>query len=424
MSLVKTSALSALSVVTRILTSILLNKVVAVYVGPSGYGIIGQFQSLVGIVSTMASGGVNSGVTKYTAEYIGKEDRQRLVWNTAAGLGLIGAAVCAAALVLAREPIARWALGDVERASVLVWLGASLVFLVLNGLMLAILTGRKAVRSLVVANIAGSLTSAAVAAALVSTQGLDGALLAIALSQAIAFVFTVVVFRSSVGAMRMLFGRIQPQLVRRLGGYALMAATSALATPLAQIFIRDRLASDLGWVNVGLWQALWKFSEFHLLLLTSTLSVYLLPRFAEIQDPGELVREVRAAYRFVLPLSVTTCVLIYLLRTPLIHGLLTAEFLPLAGLLGVQLLGDLLKINSWVMAYTTISHAMTRVFIATEVTFALLLAASTVLMARQWGLMGAAAAYAFTYVLYWIVMALVFRHLVSRLRHSASQASP
>ena len=152
------------------------------------------------------------------------------------------------------------------------------------------------------------------------------------------------------------------------------------------------------------------------MLLTTTLSVYLLPRFAEIQNPDELAREVRAGYKFVFPLSVFTCSAIYVLRAPLIQGLLTAEFLPLVGLLGLQLVGDLLKINSWVMAYTMVSHAMTRVFVVTEVAFALLLGMSTVLMARHWGLVGAAAAYALTYALYWLVMAVVFRTLLSRLR--------
>jgi polysaccharide transporter, PST family len=421
MSLVKTSVLSALSVGTRIVTSILLNKVVAVYVGPAGYGVIGQFQNLVGIVSTLASGGVNTGVTRYTAEYAGQEDRQHAVWNTASGLGLVGAGVCALALILAREPLARWALGDVAHADVMVWLGGSLAFLVLNGLMLAILTGRKAVRSLVVASIAGSLISAVLAAVLVSTRGLGGALLAIAVSQAIAFGVTAIIFHKADGtSVRQLFGRIHPQTARRLGSYALMAATSALATPLAQIFIRDRLAKDLGWFDVGLWQALWKISELHLMLLTTTLSVYLLPRFAEIQHADELVREVRASYRFVLPLSVATCSVIYLLRTPLVHGLLTTEFLPLLALLGVQLVGDFLKINSWVMAYTMVSHAMTRVFIATEIVFALVLACSTTLMARQWGLLGATAAYALTYASYWIVVAFAFRGLVSRLQATSA----
>jgi polysaccharide transporter, PST family len=422
MSFARTSALSALSVGTRILTSILLNKVIAVYVGPAGYGVIGQFQNLVGIVTTLASGGVNTGVTRYTAEYVGAAERQRAVWSTASGLGLIGAAICGLALVLAREPLAQWALGDATHSTVFIWLATSLAFLVLNGLMLAILTGRKAVRSLVLANIAGSLISAALATILVSSRGLGGALIAVATSQAVAFVVTVLVFRRGANlSFGALFGRIKPAVARQLGAYAVMAAIAALATPLAQLFIRDRLALELGWVQVGLWQALWKISELHLMLLTTTLSVYLLPRFAEIQDANELAREVRTGYRFVLPLSMATCLSIYVLRVPLVQGLLTAEFLPLVGLMGVQLVGDMLKINSWVMAYTMVSHAMTYAFIVTEICFALLLGASTVLMAQAWGLAGAAGAYALTYALYWLVVAFVFRRLLARLRSRTPQ---
>lgn len=420
MNLAKTSLLNGLAVLTKLATSLFLSKVIAVYVGPAGFGVIGQFQSLVGIVSTLASGAVNTGVTRYTAEYVDQKERQFVVWSTASGLGLIGAAICALALVLAREPLARWALGDVAHASVLLWLGASLVFLVLNGLMLAILTGRKAVRGLVVANIAGSLITAAVAGALVATRGLDGALVAIAVGQALACGVTVFVLRSSDIELRTLFGRIDPSMARHLGAYALMAATAALASPLAQVYIRDRLATDLGWTSVGLWQALWKISEVHLMLLTTTLAVYLLPRFSEIRDAGELTREVLSAYRFVLPLSLVTCIVIYILRTPLVRGLLTEEFLPLTGLLGVQLIGDLLKINSWVMAYTMVSHAMTRTFVATEIAFALLLAVGTTLMSQRWGLVGATAAYAITYAIYWIVMAVVLRSLLSRLRQDVA----
>ena len=167
---------------------------------------------------------------------------------------------------------------------------------------------------------------------------------------------------------------------------------------------------------VGLWQALWKISELHLMLLTTTLSVYLLPRFSEIRNADELVREVGAGYRFVVPLSLASCSLIYLLREPLVAGLLTAEFLPLVGVLGMQLVGDWLKINSWVIAYTMVSHSMTRIFVLSEVGFAVLFALATVVLSQVWGLWGAVVAYALVYAVYWVAMTAVFRNLLSRMR--------
>src|ERR1019366_2031205 len=134
-----TSFFSALAVLTKLATSLFLNKVLAVYVGPAGYGVIGQLQSLITLVTTFASGAVNTGVTKYTAEFAKSPARQRALWTTAATMGLIGAAVLAGLLLLARDPLSRWLLDGPQHSAVLIWLAFALPLLVLNGLMLAIM---------------------------------------------------------------------------------------------------------------------------------------------------------------------------------------------------------------------------------------------------------------------------------------------
>lgn len=416
MNLVKTSLLNGLAVLTKLATSLILNKVLAVYVGPTGYAVIGQFQNLVSLVSTFSSGAVNTGVIKHTAQFHDDPARQRAVWRTAATIGLVGAGVFAALLLVFRVQLARWALSDERLASVMTWLAVSLVLLILNALMLAVLNGLKAVRALVVANIVGSLIGAALATALVLRYGLYGALVALALSQGVACGFTAWVFVRKTGIhWRALFGRIDIGIARSLGRYALMAATTALVVPLSQIVIRDRLAADLGLATAGLWQAMWKISEVHLQLLTTTLSLYFLPRFSEIRSPVALRREIFAGYRFVLPVVMTTALGLYVFRELLIRALLSAEFMPLVDVLGIQLLGDVLKVGSWVMAFTMVSHGRTRAFVVTEVLFAALLVISSVVLAREFGLRGAAAAYVLTYAVYWGAMFWLFRGLTARL---------
>lgn len=425
MTLLKTSLLSALAVLTKLATSLFLNKVLAVYVGPAGYGVIGQFQSLITMVTTFASGAVNTGVTKYTAEFADDAPRQRAVWATASTMGLLGAALAGGILVLMREPLSRWLLGGTEHSGVLVWLAFSLPLLVMNGLMLAVLNGRKAVPALVAANIGGSAVSAAVATALVITWGLGGALIALAVSQAIACGFTAWLFQRACRVhWRDMLGRIDPAIVKSLGGYALMAVTAALASPLAQIVIRDQLAAQSSWETAGLWQAMWKISETHLLLLTSTLSVYFLPRYAEIRDGAELRREVFKGYGFVLPVVLASALALYALRRPLITALLTKEFMPLADVLGLQLAGDVLKIGSWMMAFTMVSHARTQAFVVTEVLFTALMVVATVGLAGRYGLRGAAAGYALTYAAYWAAMYWLFNRLVHQLPAAPADAVP
>jgi PST family polysaccharide transporter len=415
MDLARTSVLNGAAVLIRLGTMLALNKVLAVFVGPAGYALIGQFQNLVAMSTTLASGAVNTGVTKYTAQYHDDPARQRKVWHSASWMALIGVSTLTLTLLALRRPLARWALADEALASVIVWLAGALMLLVLNALMLAILNGRKAIGAFVAANIAGTLISAGVAVALVMNFGLYGALVALAVGQALACCFTAIAFRHAVGLpVRSLFGRPDRTATRALGGFALMSLTSAIVVPLSQMLVRDGLIERMGLHSAGLWQALWKISETHLLLLTSTLTVYFLPRFSEIREPSELRREVWRGYRFVLPIVVASSLVIFALREPLVRTLLTREFLDIAPILGWQLIGDALKIASWVLGYTLVSDARVRAFVATEVTFSALFVALTLAGATLDGLRGTAIAYALTYLLHGAAMMWLFKRRLGR----------
>ena len=125
-----------------------------------------------------------------------------------------------------------------------------------------------------------------------------------------------------------------------------------------------------------------------------------------------------------LPLVLVTAALIYLLREPLVRTLLTAEFLPLADVLGWQLTGDVLKISSWVVGFTLVSHARTQAFVITEVIFAGALAGLTLLGATLDGLRGTAIAYSLTYLMHGLTMVWLFRQLLGRVAASSEAAAP
>ena len=90
MTLIKTSLLNGIAVIIKMLTLLGLNKILAIYVGPAGYAALGQFQNAVQMITTFASGALNTGVTKYTAEYYQDEVRQHTVWRTAGTIALLG----------------------------------------------------------------------------------------------------------------------------------------------------------------------------------------------------------------------------------------------------------------------------------------------------------------------------------------------
>ena len=57
-----------MSTVVKMLTGLISVKVVASIIGPSGVALVGQLNNFATIAMSLASGGINNGITKYVAE--------------------------------------------------------------------------------------------------------------------------------------------------------------------------------------------------------------------------------------------------------------------------------------------------------------------------------------------------------------------
>ena len=413
MRFLRVSALNAIAVGVRMVTALALNKLLAIFVGPSGYAVIGQFQNAMSVAITLGSGATAQGVTRYTAEHHDEEARQHRVWRTAGTVTLIGSAIAALIVVPLSGVLARQLLHDGNYAGVFVALAIGLAPLGLNALLLAILNGRKDTRLYVTANVAGSLIGLIFTAALAVWYGLVGAMIALALNQSIAFAATALLVRRKPWfSWSHIVGRIDPVILRQLGRYALMAVTSALAGPLAQTAIRQDLVARLGLSSAGQWDAINRISAMSLLFFTSTMAVYYLPRIAEIRDNLELRREVRSLLRVIAPVVGALLLTIFLLRGFVVRLLFDARFLPMTQLFGWQMAGDMLKIVSWVYAYVMVGRGLTVAFIATEVGFSCLSVVFVMILTRALGLVGVSVAYALNYSLYLVAVYVIYHRQV------------
>ena len=405
MTLIKTSLLNGIAVVIKMLTLLGLNKILAIYVGPAGYAALGQFQNAVQIISTFASGALKTGVTKYTAEYNEDEQSQHKVWRTAGTLAVIGSITTAILVSTFNKPLAAWFLNDDSLGSVFIWFSATLLLFVFNTLLLAILNGKKEIHRYVLANIAGSVFSLMVTGIMVIEFGLYGALVALAIHQSLAFFVTIsLAYKTPWFRFRYLFGELDRQTAKNLLKYTAMALSSAACIPVSHILIRNYLGENLGWASAGQWEAMWRLSAAYLMLVTTTLSVYYLPRLSELKKTSDIRREIIQGYKIILPLAIVCGFAIYLLRDFIIRLLFSVEFLPMESLFAWQLVGDTLKIGGWILAYLMLSKAMIQLFITSEVVFSASFYGLTIVFTNRFGLEGVSMAHSVNYFLYWIVM--------------------
>jgi PST family polysaccharide transporter len=415
-SLLKTSLLNGIAVVVKVASALVLNKILAVYVGPAGYAVIGQFQNAVSIIVSLAGGVVATGVTKATAQHFDDEAKQHAVWQTATRFSLCASLVAALLLLLAGDSLAQWLLHRKDMSNVFVWLAIALPAMAANNLLLAIVNGKKEVGIYVIANIFGSLISLLVVGFLAYFFGLYGALVAFTINPAIVLLTTAAILvRRDWFRAEFLWGRMKRPALRELTGFGLMGVTSALAAPLTYMLIRDHLTTTLGLKAAGYWQASWKISEIYLMLVTTTLSVYYLPRLAEIRTATELKIEVIKIYRFVMPIVAVGAVTIYLLRDFIIQTLFTTDFWPMRELFPWQLAGDVIKIGSWVVAYVVLGRAMVKVFVIMEISFSISFILVSWSLVGVFGLVGVSIAYAVNYIFYWMGMGYLVKKEMQRM---------
>jgi len=403
MTLIKTSLLNGIAVIIKMLTLLGLNKILAIYVGPAGYAALGQFQNAVQMVTTLASGAINTGVTKYTAEYHDDEAKQHAVWRTAGTISLVGSIVVAIGVITFNKPLAGWFLKDESLGSVFIWFAATLVLFVFNTLLLAILNGKKEIHRYVIANIAGSLFALVVTTIMAIQMGLYGALVALAIYQSLTFFVTLtLIYKARWFKLRYLFGGIDTQSAKNLVKFTAMALTSAACVPLSHILIRNHLGETLGWEAAGYWEAMWRLSAAYLLLVTTTLSVYYLPKLSELQKAEDIKKEILQGYKIILPVSLVCGLLIYLSREFIIRILFTADFVQMEVLFGWQMVGDTLKIASWLLGYILIAKALTGIFIVSEILFSFLFFGLVYLMTEKWGLEASSIAHSVNYLFHFL----------------------
>ncbi|MFW2105526.1 O-antigen translocase [Acinetobacter guillouiae] len=405
MNLLKTSLLNGVAVLIKTATMFLLNKILAIYVGPAGYAAIGQFQNFIQIVTAFAGSAINTAIIKYTAEHYEDESKQQNIWKTAGSIVLFFSLISSLLIFIFQKKLSTYIFHTDIYQSVFVWFAVFLTFFTFNALFLAILNGKKEVLKLVVANIFGSLFSLVITSILAIKYSLYGALVALSIYQSLAFFITLFLcYKADWFRLAYLFGKVDKDIAKKFSAFALMALVSALSVPLSQMIIRGYLTDEYGLAYAGYWEAMIRLSAAYLMLVTTTLGVYYLPRLSELSDIQEIKSEVYLGYKFIFPLAIIGGLFVYFLRDGIISLLFTKTFLPMRDLFLWQIIGDSLKIGSWILAYLMLSKAMTKLFITTEIIFAISSILLTYLCTWFLGFEGVSIAHLINYAMYWLTM--------------------
>ena len=188
-----------------------------------------------------------------------------------------------------------------------------------------------------------------------------------------------------------------------------MALTSAVTVPVSHLIVRNYIGENLSWEQAGHWQAIWYISTMSLMVVTTTLSVYYLPKLSELTDKIELRKEIKQGYKIVMPIVLIVSVAIFLFKDFIIWLLFTEEFAPMQELFLWQLVGGVIKVSALLLSYLMLAKSMTKAFVSTEIVSSISFVALSIWFVGQYGLIGMTYSFTVNYSLYLIALFILTR---------------
>lgn len=410
MTLIKTSILTGISTVIKILTGLVINKILSIYAGPSGLAILGQLQNFNSMAMTLSNGAINNGVIKYVAEYQEDIEKKSKLISTAIVITLMCSVVVGAVIALFSSYFSELILKNSDYTSVFIIFGFTIILFSLNSLLMSILNGQKEIKKYVLINIVSSLFSLLFTSFLIVQLNLIGVLYALVLNQSVIFFVTLTfVVRSSWFKIEYFKKGVDLQSLKKLGKYSAMAIVTALTVPMSHLIVRNYIGENLGWDDAGYWQGIWYISTMYLMVISTSLNIYYLPKLSAIQNNTELKKEIFSGYKIIMPIVLIMALIIFLLRDYIILIVFTEKFMPMLDLFAWQLVGDVIKIASLLLGYAILAKAMAKIYIYTEVGFSISFILLSIIFIDTFGLIGMTYAFSMNYSLHLILMIYIFK---------------
>lgn len=417
MKLIKTSAFSGIITLIRISSGFVASKVVALFTGTSGVAMIGAFSNFITIILTFASGAINTGVVKYTAEYDGDDEQLKKLFSTSFKISLFCSGFVGLILIIFSPLFSNLIFNKNIYELQIRILGCTVIFYALNNLLISILNGKKQIKLFTIINTLGSIIGLIFTVLLVYFFKIEGALYALVLAQSVVFFITLVlIVKSSWFTIEYFKQSVDKSMAIKLSHYSMMAIITALTVPVSQIILRNMLINKLGVDSAGYWQGMMRVSDGYLMLITTSLSTYYLPKLSILQTNKEIRKEIFIGYKIILPLVFIGCILIYFLRFFIIKILYTPDFVRMESLFFWQLVGDFFKMAAWVLAFLMLAKAKTKLYIATEICYSISFVVLAYFLVELFGIIGITIAFAINYFLYMATLVIFFRNLIFNLK--------
>jgi O-antigen/teichoic acid export membrane protein len=361
----KASVATAVAQAFRMLGGLIVIKIIAIYLGPEGFGRLGHFMSMIAILGVLAGGGILNGIVKYVAEYKGTPDRLHPFLSNALAYTLIFSTLLFIVLSLSAKQLSLILFGGAEFTQLIIFLGLIQYFYGLVSFCNGTINGLRETTKFAKIIIFGTLIGLPTSYFLIITYGFSGAVLGLAAVNACLLLPAIFELHKLEFFKKIKFS-LNKQDTIRLSKFSVMQMFSLATLPLAEMYIRSLIIDNAGWHEAGLWQSLMRLSSVYVGFFTTFLAAYYMPTLSGILDKNWVFKYVARYVVTIGGIFILIAVMVYTFREFVFSVIFSKEFIIPAEYVRFQLIGDLFKIMSYVIGFLIVAKAKTKLYIMGE----------------------------------------------------------
>ncbi len=372
-------------------------KAAALLLGPAGVGLIGVFSNLIGVAISVAGMGLSNAGTRQIAEATGNEDaatvaaaRRALLYMTAA-MALLGSI----AFWLLRGVLAKFVLNDPSRSAEVGWLALAVGLSIAASSQEAMLNGLRRIGDLSRLSVYAAFWSSLLGVAALWLWGYAGVVFYVIAVPFVGFLFGhwYVSKLPSINGCPVAIPEIaqQGRAILKLGS-AFMLTSSIGYSGL--LLVRSLVQDQLGIDALGYFQAASVISMTYIGFVINAMSRDYFPRLTAVIDDRQAVNQmVNEQTEISLLLAGPVFLAMMALAPWVIELLYSGKFHPAADVLHWQIIGDILKVASWPIAYILVASGDGKTFVKNEIVGFFSIGVLTWILLPRFGIAGSGMAF-------------------------------
>lgn len=411
-SIFRATGIIGLSQIVIILFGIIRNKVVAVILGTSGFGIFGLYNNFINMLTSFSTLGLDkSGVKQISQKNDDPISFAECIWTFKTSILFISS-ISLVVTILFSCTLSEIIFNTKDKYIGIIIISIVILLSSITNGQNSILNGIRDLKGLAKGQIIGSILGSFFSISFILVLGEDGipfSILSFALTAVLVTYFFVRKHKIKSVIPSISIFWIEFKIMFKLGlGFSIAGLFATIMLFLSQIYLN----SEFNLQTVGIYQASWTISNVYINTILVAMGVDFLPRIAQvIQDKASTTKLINEQIEFGVLIS-SIGISGILLFSPLVLNIFySSAFTSGVSIIRWQILGVALRVLGFPFSYAIIARNKPFLYILTHVVVFSLDYLFLIILTKNFGFLGLGVNYFLSYIIYILILLFISKKI-------------